>query len=284
MTHLTGEGAVLGDGSNLHPASNATGYFDITHFLPKMGYVVQRECSPSWAITDPRTTFTDVTFVLRGRARYEINGEQIDVGAGDLLYVPTGSRRFATTSARDPMSCFSINFWLTDRDGAPHELDLPPVLRLGLRADVVELFRELWFAWTHKQHGYATRVNGIMLLLLDKALEAAARPASAPDPRITDATRHVVEHFREPLDIAGLAGRYGLSPVYFADLFRRQNGVSPRQYLTRVRIQHAQELLGTGEYTVGEVAERCGYPDVLYFRRHFREVTGLRPSAFGGRR
>lgn len=278
-------GALVGDGTR-HPVSMPVGYRDVPHFLPDIGYVVRRECIPTWRIEEGTTTYVDLTYVLRGRAHYIIDGSHYDVRAGDLVCVPLGSRRSATTVPTDPMSCFAVDFMLPDRRGNPVDLRLPRVHHAGLHTDVAARFDELWTTWTSKEHGYATRANGLMLLLLGEVIDLVSRETLAEtdagphDPRITQAARYLTDHLREDINIGALAASFGLSTVYFTSLFRQQNGISPRQYLTQVRIRRAQDLLSTGGYTVRDVARLCGYSDVLYFRRHFKEVTGLRPSEF----
>ncbi|MCI8915333.1 MAG: helix-turn-helix transcriptional regulator [Oscillospiraceae bacterium] len=75
---------------------------------------------------------------------------------------------------------------------------------------------------------------------------------------------------------------------YVRKRFKKEVGMTPLEYMTKLRIKKAKGMLsGTGAtgYTVAEVAELCGYENALYFSRVFKKHEGVSPSAFaGGRR
>ncbi|MFJ4771439.1 GlxA family transcriptional regulator [Streptomyces uncialis] len=62
--------------------------------------------------------------------------------------------------------------------------------------------------------------------------------------------------------------------------FRERTGLTPRQYLLRVRVERARELLETGDLTVDEIAARTGFGSPASLRRHFRRLTGATPSTY----
>lgn len=70
---------------------------------------------------------------------------------------------------------------------------------------------------------------------------------------------------------------------YLRKLFRKEVGMTPLEYLTRLRMKKAENLLGamwTKDYSVSEIAQLCGYDDALYFSRVFKKHFGCSPSAF----
>jgi transcriptional regulator GlxA family with amidase domain len=88
------------------------------------------------------------------------------------------------------------------------------------------------------------------------------------------------EHLHEPEALASYARRCGLSVSRFSEAFREHCGVSPMTYFTELRLQRACELLDTSDLQVGEIAERLGFQDALYFSRLFRKHTGIPPTAY----
>lgn len=71
---------------------------------------------------------------------------------------------------------------------------------------------------------------------------------------------------------------------YLRKLFKKEMGVTPLEYMTRLRMKKAESLLSamwTREHSVAEVARMCGYDDALYFSRVFKKTYGCSPSAFG---
>lgn len=70
---------------------------------------------------------------------------------------------------------------------------------------------------------------------------------------------------------------------YVRKRFKKEVGVTPLEYMTGLRMKKAQSMLsgmGATGYTVGEVAELCGYDNALYFSRVFKKQVGMSPSAF----
>lgn len=74
---------------------------------------------------------------------------------------------------------------------------------------------------------------------------------------------------------------------YVRKRFKKEVGVTPLEYMTRLRMKKARAMLsgmGATGYTVSEVAELCGYDNALYFSRVFKKHEGVSPSAFAGGR
>ncbi len=73
-----------------------------------------------------------------------------------------------------------------------------------------------------------------------------------------------------------------ISPSYLRTVFRDSFGLSLKDYLTRVRIGHAKELLRIHGTTVYEVARKVGYRQTITFEKAFKKVVGVPPSKYRG--
>lgn len=91
---------------------------------------------------------------------------------------------------------------------------------------------------------------------------------------------YINNHYRDKLLIKDLAGAYALSPNYCSSLFVKKTGMTFSQYLTRIRMEHAAELIKTALFSVEEVAERVGYEDAVYFYKVFKKYHGLSPAKY----
>ncbi len=83
--------------------------------------------------------------------------------------------------------------------------------------------------------------------------------------------------YAEPLGVDDLSRIAGISRAHFSRRFREALGLSPYQYLQRVRIDRARELLGRG-HGVTEAALSVGYRDLGRFAQAFRRQVGCAPS------
>jgi PAS domain S-box-containing protein len=118
------------------------------------------------------------------------------------------------------------------------------------------------------------------------ALAGISRDLHAPatnDPklgRLAAVVERIRTGFAGPLRIAELAARAGLSISRMERLMQSVLGVSPRQLLTRQRVEAAASLLRSTENPLGDIALDCGFCDQPTFCRQFKALTGLPPGAY----
>ena len=91
----------------------------------------------------------------------------------------------------------------------------------------------------------------------------------------------LIENFKSRnFDYNALCASSGLSYSYFKELFIAKYGMPPVKYLTYLRLEYAKELLITGRYSVGEIAEKCGFENVYYFSCVFKKSVGVSPKNY----
>ncbi|MEQ9463236.1 MAG: AraC family transcriptional regulator [Haliea sp.] len=86
------------------------------------------------------------------------------------------------------------------------------------------------------------------------------------------------QRLHEPLTLAGLAGVAGTSPAHLIQLFKRDTGSTPKQYLRRLRIAAAERLLVSTGLSVGEIGYRVGFANPQHFSRVFSQHCGVSPG------
>ncbi|CAM5226870.1 AraC family transcriptional regulator [Streptomyces narbonensis] len=89
-----------------------------------------------------------------------------------------------------------------------------------------------------------------------------------------------LEHLHEQFDVETLAARAYMSRRTFDRRFRSLTGSAPLQWLITQRVLQAQRLLETSNYSVDEVAGRCGFRSPVALRGHFRRQLGSSPAAY----
>jgi AraC-like DNA-binding protein len=110
---------------------------------------------------------------------------------------------------------------------------------------------------------------------------AGSRIVYAPTLRRLLRARDLVhERFAEPLTNAELARAAGLSPYHFLRLFHEVFGVTPRQYLTRVRIEEAKRRLARDEASITQACLDVGFASLGSFSTLFRRHTGTSPRTW----
>ncbi len=96
--------------------------------------------------------------------------------------------------------------------------------------------------------------------------------------QIARATRFIARHYREVISVQDVANEMEMHPKYLMRIFKKQIGASVWEYLTRLRVSHAQRLLITTDMKVIDVAMESGFSSAAPFYAAFSTHSrGLRP-------
>ncbi|MEE1937962.1 helix-turn-helix domain-containing protein [Streptomyces sp. TRM 70361] len=119
------------------------------------------------------------------------------------------------------------------------------------------------------------RGNGGQERYLDRSL-----PEEIGTDPLAEVVAWALEHLHEQFDVEALAARAYMSRRTFDRRFRSLTGSAPLQWLITQRVLQAQRLLETSDYSVDEVAGRCGFRSPVALRGHFRRQLGASPAAY----
>jgi len=111
--------------------------------------------------------------------------------------------------------------------------------------------------------------------------DAVQKPVAARHERsVRGAIEYIQQHYAEPISLTAVARVAGLTPNYFAQLFKRRERVTFLEYVTVLRIARAKQLLTGTPLDMMRVAELSGFRSPQYFARMFRRAVGRTPGAY----
>ena len=90
----------------------------------------------------------------------------------------------------------------------------------------------------------------------------------------------IQENFQRSITRDNIAERFSISANHLSRLFRQQGHMTLADYITWVRIERAKFMLKKYNFKLNEVSVRCGFKDVNYFCRVFKNRTGSTPSTY----
>ena len=244
-------------------------------FHPQIIYFVKKECDSNWRIVNHKIHCYDLVFVLEGSADYIIDDIPCQLQQGDILCIRPQSVRTATTPG---MVCVAIDFVLPEGE----ELDLPTVTPWKDILEFQGLYNEMNYEWLQRKDGYLMKCHALFCLILHKLLfEKGKEEANV---HVGLIKRHIVEHYHEELTVKSLAAAANINPVYCGALFKKLEKRTISDFINQVRINKAASLLESGEYNVGEVADKTGFKDIYYFSSTFKRLMGVSPKAYRNKR
>ncbi len=109
----------------------------------------------------------------------------------------------------------------------------------------------------------------------DKHSPADANLGDTPIKRALDC---ILNHYREKMTLKMLAQTAHLSPSRFSEIFRRNTGCAPIQYMNKYRLEKARLVLAYSEMPIKQVADYFGFKSIHYFSRAFKKQFGRSPS------
>lgn len=95
---------------------------------------------------------------------------------------------------------------------------------------------------------------------------------------VSAATYYLEAHYNEDLPLGALADTLHVSAAYLSRTFKALQGESPSNYLMKLRLRRARDLLAQNQLTIAEVARSVGYQDPYYFSKLFKRHFGTAPS------
>lgn len=222
-----------------------------------------------------------VIICIAGRGWCSLDGRTFEVTTGSALIIPPHVPHTYRSDSADPWT-----IWWLHAAGRDVPALLEPILPDRL-VEIGDLYRAV-SAMSHLVDCLdrdETEPNLIMAaglawsLLAQLAADKLAGSRRQTEP-VRAAQDHLREHFADPVRVADLARLAGLSPSHFAALFRRATGSGVIEYVKRLRMARARELLATRTDPVRDVAGAVGYDDPFYFSRQFRAVHGCSPTTY----
>ncbi|GLF99553.1 GlxA family transcriptional regulator [Streptomyces yaizuensis] len=144
--------------------------------------------------------------------------------------------------------------------------------------------KDLWMRLIEEEHGKAVAREADRRLFLrlpeSGGLPGIADTDSEGEGGCGPTVRWMAENLHRPLTLADIAARAGTSVRTLNRRFRSETGLSPLQYLLRVRIEQAQHLLERGDLPVEHIAARTGLGTPANLRHHFQRLNGTTPGVY----
>ena len=273
----------------------------------KVGLPLAKRVSAIFSHTASRVTWHshkqfELLFVLDGSTVYEFQGcDPIELAGGHFMVVPPGMMHRGEQDLRMPTTLIGIVLafdargatrntpftvrelgWLR-RHFKANSLTVHP-LGQDLRRIIVQLDKRL----SGKKQDNDELSIAEMRLHVCSAISGAARQLSAVDSQdsqfvVNAAIDYMRNHLNEPFSVGKLVNHIGYGRSRLFELFRANTGMTPSDYLRRLRLEAARELLANTSRPVTEIAFKVGFNSSQYFSTVFLQYTGVTPTGFRSR-
>ncbi|GEM46800.1 helix-turn-helix transcriptional regulator [Deinococcus cellulosilyticus] len=225
--------------------------------------------------------FHEVIFVREGTLFIAEDGKHYAVNAGEALILLPGKRHWGFEPYQKELSFFWLHFYVQDTAG-PQEMVLPKHVQVQRPEHLSALFRRLLDE--QEIPGHAPITCDLLALLILTGLSHSEGTPAAPRNSLnriaSEAQAYIALHHQELLSSSRIARALGYNSDYLGRAFRSVYGHTLTEAINRYRVRRACVLLLNTHDTIESIAHACGFREVIYFRRVFRELEGVTPSSY----
>ncbi|MFQ5564062.1 MAG: AraC family transcriptional regulator [Parvularculaceae bacterium] len=244
------------------------------------------DCAPDWSWSVRDLPYLDLWYVAAGVGWIGDGDRRWPLTADDCLVLRRGGAYAAGHEPERPLKLIAVHFELWKPEGGvfdPPSEHLPPFSR---KMEAGGFFRELLdrainchrdgcFDWA-----CAWLQAALMEVVRQDARTWPAGPLGDQARRIEQMCKRIQCNPGRHVRVESLAAELNISAKHFCRLFRYFQGVSPRAYITRTRLETARTLLLRSNHSIAQIAEMLGYDTPFHFSRQFKTHIGLSPSKF----
>ena len=227
------------------------------------------------SFTSNKTCCNELIFHLSGESTVFFNGKRLEITKDSIRFLPQGEIHEYIVKRKERGECIDIFF----------DTDVPVtneafVLKLKQSEKIKSLFKKIFSVWAAKNDGYYFECISIIYKIFSELQKKNYIPESQFN-SIKPAIDYIERHFLDKkIATEELASCCAISYPYIKKLFVKKFGVPPIKYSIQLKINYACDLLKSELYTISQTAEICGYNDIYFFSRQFKEYMGLSPTDF----
>jgi AraC-like DNA-binding protein len=237
-------------------------------------------------------SLNNFSFIFGGQGSLEIQGHLYPLQRDDVFHFRFGQEFCLRSEPDNPLLYIAVHY---QQYVVPTQVGMPlianaiawpfaPVMNAGQGQKELPLLMEaLLHCWVQKNAGFEWKARVMLLNVFQKLADWCGHIQQLEDENarlIAASMEHIKQNFREKLERDELAHMVSISPSYYSVLFKRYSGYSVVQYITKLRIDLAKQLLTATKAPVSEIAREVGYADPLYFARKFSQEVGLSPTEY----
>ena len=238
--------------------------------------------------------------VKRGTVRVQCGSDYLEARAGEMVFFNSGELHAAQPLDQQELNCAAVVFrpemLCGDENDIARRKYVAPVLEGKLHPrrvtrpgapgenQALACFDRVMELLEGKPPAYELRVRAQLLEIFASLTEggeqAAPQRERVPAQGIKTAIDYIRGHYRQPITIGQLAELSHMSDGHFCRLFKKYTFKTPVQYINRVRLSAAMELLLDSDRKVLDIAFDTGFNSLSYFIGVFKQSVGCTPTEF----
>lgn len=245
----------------------------------------REECTPDYRVQRKGFRYHAVEYVLSGQWELIVGTERRILGPGSLFTYGPGVDYTLSAAAESGLIKFFVDFTGRTAPGLLKTGGLVSGQPLQIHATrwLHDLFDQILDCANLSRDSarvISSRLTELLLLRIREDIRLGAQPQSEAHRSYARCREFIQENHAALMSIAEVAAQCNLDAAYLSRLFKRYADETPLQFLTRLKMDHAAELILRSGCNVKQAAAIVGYEDPYHFSRVFKRVHGVAPGQF----
>lgn len=246
-------------------------------------------------------SYFEITWVLEGRGNYFVNGQEYTMEKDDIIIfnnVEPHGWKLLGGNMKLLVMIFSPEF-VAEKISVFDTEYLKPFVERGsnfknrvgheetVNGEIRTSIREIYQEWNDRKEGYPLMIKANVLRILTMLIRAYQDETKSGEmlkekknamKRLEQAFTYINAHYCEKITLEEVASSVYMSSNYFSSYFRKVTNISFSDYVTRLRVNRARELLREDGANVTEIAMECGFNNISNFYRLYKKHMGKTPG------
>lgn len=225
-------------------------------------------------------------YIAAGQGHFFINGQERMVSAGNIIVYLPGQPQEYVYFKDDKTDVYWVHFTGSDVEKIIDYYNIrlsENIIYIGTSPDYQWLFgriiQEMQLCRPRFEELISLLLRNIFILI-SRNLIGANRADNSLENEVELAMHYFRENYRSEINVEDYALSRGMSASNFYRVFKQISGSTPLQYILKLRLSNAQNLLENSNLTIAEIASAVGYENPLYFSRLFNKHIGVSPSEY----
>ena len=268
-------------------------------FNPKVVFYYRAKLDPELPQEAHSHDFLTMHYVVSGKVKCRLNDQEFTVHKDDIIIINPGVVHCIIVDDPDtePGSTFFI-LGIDDLYIKGYPKNFIPILGSAVfplrkfQPEIYNCYHQIILTQEKKEVGWTLMSKVLSLEFLVLVLKELSPQSSS---NIQDyfqlktydkqtiaqtITVYFQENYMKKISVEEIARSSYLSTTYITKIYKEVTGDTPINYLIRIRMEKAMEILKEGHFSIQDSAKMVGYDDPYYFSKLFKKRFGLSPSAY----
>ena len=227
--------------------------------------------------------FSILQYVTNGKGYLELGGKSYEVSKGDMFFLPEGQTCKYYGDLNDPYDYYWVSFQGKYAEHLLKQCNITaenPVMHVNnprAEKQFELMFKDMR---QHKLPAILMVLSHLYCLFSILIKISSANNLYTGHYLIEEAMLYMDHHFCEHITIKDICRRLNCDFSYFTKIFKKYQGVSPKEYFESLKLTRAKLLLRENKLSVIQIATSLGFEDYSVFYRWFKKATGETPRKY----